>query len=153
MHVTILCLLHMPLPAHRVPHAALQKTEKQRNNSPHVATDTDVTMDFLSSFSLSFFPALLSPKDECHNFIKVLLQQNEDTLFVCGTNAFNPSCRTYKVGKHAHTRMTILVLLPTFVLSQWHFSHLSFCSFFLLFHKHTHITHTYRIFDPSHVRV
>lgn len=103
MHVTILCLLHMPLPAHRVPHAALQKTEKQKNNSPHVATDTDVTMDFLSSFSLSFFPALLSPKDECHNFIKVLLQQNEDTLFVCGTNAFNPSCRTYKVGKHAHT--------------------------------------------------
>ncbi|XP_010769783.1 semaphorin-6A-like [Notothenia coriiceps] len=36
-------------------------------------------------------------KDECHNFIKVLLQQNEDTLFVCGTNAFNPSCRTYKL--------------------------------------------------------
>uniref|UniRef100_A0AAY4DQ86 Sema domain-containing protein n=1 Tax=Denticeps clupeoides TaxID=299321 RepID=A0AAY4DQ86_9TELE len=36
-------------------------------------------------------------KDECHNFIKVLLQQNEDTLFVCGTNAFNPSCRTFKV--------------------------------------------------------
>ncbi|XP_076587588.1 semaphorin-6A isoform X3 [Chaetodon auriga] len=36
-------------------------------------------------------------KDECHNFIKVLLQQNEETLFVCGTNAFNPSCRTYKM--------------------------------------------------------
>ncbi|KAI4894292.1 hypothetical protein NFI96_002033 [Prochilodus magdalenae] len=36
------------------------------------------------------------PTDECHNFIKVLLQQNDDTLFVCGTNAFNPSCRTYK---------------------------------------------------------
>ncbi|XP_053480974.1 semaphorin-6A [Ictalurus furcatus] len=35
-------------------------------------------------------------KDECHNFIKVLLQQNDDTLFVCGTNAFNPSCQTYK---------------------------------------------------------
>ncbi|XP_061672758.1 semaphorin-6A isoform X2 [Syngnathoides biaculeatus] len=35
-------------------------------------------------------------KDECHNFIKVLLQQNDDNLFVCGTNAFNPSCRTYK---------------------------------------------------------
>ncbi|KAM9475969.1 semaphorin-6A isoform 2-T2 [Clarias gariepinus] len=35
-------------------------------------------------------------KDECHNFIKVLLQQDDDTLFVCGTNAFNPSCRTYK---------------------------------------------------------
>ncbi|XP_051508614.1 semaphorin-6A-like isoform X5 [Myxocyprinus asiaticus] len=36
-------------------------------------------------------------KDECHNFIKVLLQQNDDSLFVCGTNAFNPSCRTYKM--------------------------------------------------------
>ncbi|XP_041854984.1 semaphorin-6A isoform X2 [Melanotaenia boesemani] len=36
-------------------------------------------------------------KDECHNFIKVLLQQNDDILFVCGTNAFNPSCRTYKM--------------------------------------------------------
>ncbi|KAJ8401628.1 hypothetical protein AAFF_G00379450 [Aldrovandia affinis] len=36
-------------------------------------------------------------KDECHNFIKVVLQQNNDTLFVCGTNAFNPSCRTYKL--------------------------------------------------------
>uniref|UniRef100_A0A803XQ48 Semaphorin-6A n=1 Tax=Meleagris gallopavo TaxID=9103 RepID=A0A803XQ48_MELGA len=36
-------------------------------------------------------------KDECHNFIKVLLKRNEDTLFICGTNAFNPSCRNYKV--------------------------------------------------------
>uniref|UniRef100_A0A8B9GL64 Semaphorin-6A n=1 Tax=Amazona collaria TaxID=241587 RepID=A0A8B9GL64_9PSIT len=36
-------------------------------------------------------------KDECHNFIKVLLKRNEDTLFVCGTNAFNPSCRNYKM--------------------------------------------------------
>ncbi|CAL8345347.1 unnamed protein product [Lota lota] len=36
-------------------------------------------------------------KDECHNFIKVLLQQNDNTLFVCGTNAFNPSCRSYKM--------------------------------------------------------
>ncbi|XP_048064689.1 semaphorin-6A isoform X2 [Megalobrama amblycephala] len=36
-------------------------------------------------------------KDECHNFIKVLLQQSDDSLFVCGTNAFNPSCRTYKM--------------------------------------------------------
>lgn len=52
------------------------------------------------SFLLSSLALL---KDECHNFIKVLLQQNDDTLFVCGTNAFNPSCRTYKVGVHTHT--------------------------------------------------
>lgn len=37
-------------------------------------------------------------QDECHNFIKVLLKKNDDTLFVCGTNAFNPSCRNYKVN-------------------------------------------------------
>nr|XP_044989197.1 semaphorin-6A isoform X3 [Jaculus jaculus] len=36
-------------------------------------------------------------KDECHNFIKVLLKKNDDALFVCGTNAFNPSCRNYKI--------------------------------------------------------
>ncbi|XP_073200870.1 semaphorin-6A isoform X3 [Lepidochelys kempii] len=36
-------------------------------------------------------------KDECHNFIKVLLKRNDDTLFICGTNAFNPSCRNYKM--------------------------------------------------------
>uniref|UniRef100_A0A8C8E8I7 Semaphorin-6A n=1 Tax=Otus sunia TaxID=257818 RepID=A0A8C8E8I7_9STRI len=36
-------------------------------------------------------------KDECHNFVKVLLKRNEDTLFICGTNAFNPSCRNYKM--------------------------------------------------------
>uniref|UniRef100_A0A8C1I1T4 Sema domain-containing protein n=1 Tax=Cyprinus carpio carpio TaxID=630221 RepID=A0A8C1I1T4_CYPCA len=40
---------------------------------------------------------LVSFQDECHNFIKVLLQQSHDSLFVCGTNAFNPSCRTYKM--------------------------------------------------------
>ncbi|XP_061480570.1 semaphorin-6A isoform X2 [Rhineura floridana] len=36
-------------------------------------------------------------KDECHNFIKVLLKRNDDTLFICGTNAFSPSCRNYKM--------------------------------------------------------
>ncbi|XP_072372606.1 semaphorin-6A isoform X6 [Scyliorhinus torazame] len=36
-------------------------------------------------------------KDECHNYIKLLLKRNDNTLFVCGTNAFNPSCRNYKL--------------------------------------------------------
>ncbi|XP_056393374.1 semaphorin-6A isoform X3 [Hyla sarda] len=36
-------------------------------------------------------------KDECHNFIKVLLKKDEETLFVCGTNAFNPACRNYRM--------------------------------------------------------
>ncbi|XP_061448071.1 semaphorin-6A-like [Rhineura floridana] len=37
------------------------------------------------------------PELECRNFIKVLLKRNDDTLFACGTNAYNPICRHYKV--------------------------------------------------------
>lgn len=46
-------------------------------------------------YVLKYFFSFL--KDECHNFIKVLLKRNDDTLFICGTNAFSPSCRNYKV--------------------------------------------------------
>uniref|UniRef100_A0A8D0KMA4 Sema domain-containing protein n=1 Tax=Salvator merianae TaxID=96440 RepID=A0A8D0KMA4_SALMN len=35
-------------------------------------------------------------QDKCDNFIKVLIKRNENTLFVCGTNALNPTCRDYK---------------------------------------------------------
>ncbi|XP_048722483.1 semaphorin-6D isoform X6 [Caretta caretta] len=34
-------------------------------------------------------------KDECHNFIKVFVPRNDEMVFVCGTNAFNPMCRYY----------------------------------------------------------
>lgn len=37
-------------------------------------------------------------QDECYNYIKVLVPRNDETLFACGTNAFNPTCRNYKVG-------------------------------------------------------
>ncbi|XP_061520181.1 semaphorin-6D-like isoform X2 [Phycodurus eques] len=36
--------------------------------------------------------------DECYNYIKVLVPRDDETLFVCGTNAFNPSCRNYKTS-------------------------------------------------------
>uniref|UniRef100_A0ACB8EV23 Uncharacterized protein n=1 Tax=Sphaerodactylus townsendi TaxID=933632 RepID=A0ACB8EV23_9SAUR len=36
-------------------------------------------------------------EDVCHNFIKVLIRKNDDTLFICGTDAIDPSCRNYKV--------------------------------------------------------
>lgn len=36
-------------------------------------------------------------QDECYNYIKVLVPRNDETLFACGTNAFNPTCRNYKV--------------------------------------------------------
>lgn len=51
----------------------------------------------LNVTELNFFSVCSVLQDECHNFIKVLLRQNNETLFVCGTNAFNPSCRTFKV--------------------------------------------------------
>ncbi|KAF7645796.1 hypothetical protein LDENG_00198220, partial [Lucifuga dentata] len=35
--------------------------------------------------------------DECYNYVKVLVPRNDETLFACGTNAFNPTCRNYKV--------------------------------------------------------
>ncbi|XP_078614723.1 semaphorin-1A-like isoform X6 [Branchiostoma floridae x Branchiostoma japonicum] len=34
-------------------------------------------------------------KHECHNFIRVLELRNDSTLFVCGTNAYDPKCRDY----------------------------------------------------------
>ncbi|XP_041086114.1 semaphorin-6B-like [Polyodon spathula] len=34
-------------------------------------------------------------EDECRNFMKVLLSRRDGTLFVCGTNAFNPLCANY----------------------------------------------------------
>ncbi|XP_048352460.1 semaphorin-6B [Sphaerodactylus townsendi] len=36
---------------------------------------------------------------ECRNFIKVLLLRNDNMLFVCGTNAFNPVCANYSMDK------------------------------------------------------
>ncbi|XP_051246586.1 semaphorin-6D isoform X2 [Dicentrarchus labrax] len=35
--------------------------------------------------------------DECYNYVKVLVPRNDETLFACGTNAFNPTCRNYKM--------------------------------------------------------
>uniref|UniRef100_A0A3Q3DUI5 Sema domain, transmembrane domain (TM), and cytoplasmic domain, (semaphorin) 6Ca n=1 Tax=Hippocampus comes TaxID=109280 RepID=A0A3Q3DUI5_HIPCM len=37
-------------------------------------------------------------QDECYNYIKVLVPRDDETLFVCGTNAFNPACRNYKTS-------------------------------------------------------
>ncbi|XP_037680135.1 semaphorin-6B isoform X1 [Choloepus didactylus] len=34
---------------------------------------------------------------ECRNFVKVLLLRDEATLFVCGSNAFNPVCANYSI--------------------------------------------------------
>lgn len=38
------------------------------------------------------------PQGECRNFVKVLLLRDASTLFVCGSNAFNPVCANYSVS-------------------------------------------------------
>lgn len=34
--------------------------------------------------------------EECQNYIRVLVHKSNKELLVCGTNAYNPSCRTYR---------------------------------------------------------
>ncbi|XP_035229476.1 semaphorin-1A-like isoform X6 [Stegodyphus dumicola] len=34
-------------------------------------------------------------EEECQNYIRVLARKSEDTILVCGTNAFKPLCRVY----------------------------------------------------------
>ena len=43
----------------------------------------------------STYLLLSFPQDECQNYIRVLAQTDPHNLLVCGTNSFNPKCRTY----------------------------------------------------------
>lgn len=44
-------------------------------------------------------------QDECHNYIKVFVPRNDEMIFVCGTNAFNPMCRYYRVRDYSSSFM------------------------------------------------
>ncbi|XP_056154024.1 semaphorin-6D-like [Lampris incognitus] len=46
--------------------------------------------------------------DECYNYVKVLVPRNDETLFACGTNAFNPTCRNYKMSSLAQVGEEVL---------------------------------------------
>ena len=39
-------------------------------------------------------------EDDCNNYIRVLAKQSNDSLLVCGTNSYNPRCRTYVKNEH-----------------------------------------------------
>ena len=41
---------------------------------------------------LHLFINLLQKQETCHNFVRVLLLQKNNEVFVCGTNAFHPTC-------------------------------------------------------------
>lgn len=57
-------------------------------------------------------PCPLPWQDECYNYIKVLVPKDDRTLFACGTNAFNPMCRTYKVRGQGFSCCSWLRALP-----------------------------------------
>jgi len=38
-------------------------------------------------------------EDDCNNYIRVLAKQSNDALLVCGTNSYNPRCRSYKKNR------------------------------------------------------
>uniref|UniRef100_A0A3B5MXE8 Semaphorin 6D n=1 Tax=Xiphophorus couchianus TaxID=32473 RepID=A0A3B5MXE8_9TELE len=52
---------------------------------------------YLVSLRESYRNEIISYRDECHNFIKVLVPRNDDLVFICGTNGFNPMCRYYRL--------------------------------------------------------
>lgn len=50
--------------------------------------------------------AKMRREEDCQNYIKVLLLKDDDqSLFVCGTNAFKPMCRTYLLSQEVSSRV------------------------------------------------
>uniref|UniRef100_A0A8C7KPV7 Semaphorin 6D n=1 Tax=Oncorhynchus kisutch TaxID=8019 RepID=A0A8C7KPV7_ONCKI len=52
---------------------------------------------YLVSLRESYRNEIIPYRDECHNYIKVLVPRNDDLVFICGTNGFNPMCRYYRL--------------------------------------------------------
>uniref|UniRef100_A0A7N6B998 Sema domain-containing protein n=1 Tax=Anabas testudineus TaxID=64144 RepID=A0A7N6B998_ANATE len=52
---------------------------------------------YLVSLRESYRNEIIPYRDECHNFIKVLVPRSDDLVFICGTNGFNPMCRYYRL--------------------------------------------------------
>uniref|UniRef100_A0A3P8NQY3 Sema domain-containing protein n=1 Tax=Astatotilapia calliptera TaxID=8154 RepID=A0A3P8NQY3_ASTCA len=66
------------------------------NHMLYIAARDHVFAINLAASSEQIIPQQVS--DECYNYIKVLVPRNDETLFACGTNAFNPTCRNYKMS-------------------------------------------------------
>uniref|UniRef100_A0A6Q2YAS5 Sema domain-containing protein n=1 Tax=Esox lucius TaxID=8010 RepID=A0A6Q2YAS5_ESOLU len=75
------------------------------NHMLYIAARDHVFAINLTTAGDDFVPQLVSDVisqsiedcDECYNYVKVLVPRNDETLFACGTNAFNPTCRNYKM--------------------------------------------------------
>lgn len=62
-------------------------------------------------------------QDECHNYIKVFVPRNDELVFVCGTNAFYPMCRYYRVRDYS---LSFMIPNTHYSLRAQHSSHLFF---------------------------
>lgn len=38
-------------------------------------------------------------EDDCNNYIRVLAKQDNESILVCGTNSYNPRCRSYVMNE------------------------------------------------------
>lgn len=64
----------------------------------HIPTETQTASREAGCLSERCYMFCVCFQDECHNFIKVLVPRNDDLVFICGTNGFNPMCRYYRVS-------------------------------------------------------
>ncbi len=52
--------------------------------------------DFDKNMTRYFELFALYLQDECQNYIRVIAKKDDRQIYVCGTNAFNPKCRTFE---------------------------------------------------------
>ncbi|KAM3722400.1 Semaphorin-1A [Dirofilaria immitis] len=46
-------------------------------------------------------------KDACHNYVRILAKDDDQSILVCGTNAFQPMCRKYEREKYGEYRQSL----------------------------------------------
>uniref|UniRef100_A0A8C8VRG7 Semaphorin 6C n=1 Tax=Pelusios castaneus TaxID=367368 RepID=A0A8C8VRG7_9SAUR len=80
----------------RQPHAP--QCQSPGDLHPLCPTNGDPTIPSMGQGAPFIWILTNSWQDECYNYIKVLVPKNDQTLFACGTNSFNPMCRTYKIS-------------------------------------------------------
>ncbi|GIY90834.1 hypothetical protein CEXT_441672 [Caerostris extrusa] len=75
---------HLLVAARNIVYNISLDTMQERKRLEWYSSDDDINMCKMKGKS-----------EECQNYIRVLTRKSEDTLLVCGTNAFKPICRHY----------------------------------------------------------
>lgn len=77
---------HLLVGARNIVYNLSLDTLQEKKRLEWYSSDDDITMCKMKGKS----------EEECQNYIRVLARKSEDTIFVCGTNAFKPLCRQYQ---------------------------------------------------------